>query len=163
MRTFANERYDYERNTMADLKTKPTAVSVDTFLGSLGNDKKRADALVVLEMMKKVTGEKPKMWGPSIIGFGEYHYVYESGHEGDMCLMGFSPRKASMTIYFWPGFEERFAAEFAKLGKYKASKACLYINKLADVDLDVLRDLIQKSYDEGIARTKPKKPAKPKK
>lgn len=149
---------------MAELKTKPTAVSVDTFLSAIDDDTRRADALALVAMMKKITGEKPKMWGPSIVGFGQYHYVYESGHEGDMCRAGFSPRKPALVIYFNAGLEQTFAAELAKLGKYKASKACLYIKRLSDVDLDVLRDMIQKSFNQvaGQATAPTSHKAKPK-
>jgi hypothetical protein len=96
---------------MAELKTKPTAVSVDSFLEGVVDAQRRADAYTILEMMKEITSEPPKMWGPSIVGFGEYHYVYASGHEGDICLTGFSPRKSALTLYFSCVLDARFAAQ----------------------------------------------------
>lgn len=130
---------------MADNKTKPTAVSVDDFIAKIENDRRRTDALAALKIYKEITGLPPVMWGPSIIGFGSLHYVYETGREGDMPAAGFSPRKASMTFYVGNKFE---GAEelYAKLGKHKKSVACLYINKLDDVDLDVLYEIIARQY-----------------
>ena len=130
---------------MAENKTKPTSASVDDFIANIENPRRRADALTALKMYKEVTGLPPVMWGPSIIGFGSLHYVYETGREGDMPAAGFSPRKASMTFYVGNKFEG--AKElYAKLGKYKKSVACLYINKLEDVDLDVLHEIIAREY-----------------
>ena len=145
---------------MAELKTKPTGVSVHDFLSAVADERKRADAFTILEMMADITGESPKMWGPSIIGFGQYHYVYDSGHEGDMCLTGFSPRKDALTLYFMAGLEERFAAQLQQLGKVKTGKGCLYIKKLADVDLAVLREMIQANvaYLASISK-QPSEPA----
>jgi hypothetical protein len=140
---------------MPETKTKPTAASVDSFLNGVADLQQRADAFQLLEIMKEITGHQPKMWGPSIVGFGEYHYVYESGHEGDICLTGFSPRKDALTVYFMAGFEERFAAQLKKLGKVKTSKACLYIKKLADVDLAVLREMIRANLAHLTAMSKP--------
>lgn len=131
---------------MAETKTKPTDVSVEAFLDKVPEKKKREDAFVVLEMMKRVTGLEPVMWGPTMIGFGSYHYKYDSGHEGDAFLTGFSPRKQSMTIYLIPGFSEQFQPLLQKLGKHKTSVACLYINKLADVDMKVLEKLVSESF-----------------
>jgi hypothetical protein len=128
---------------MAENKTKQTGASVKKFIAAIANEQKRTDALVVLDLMQRATKAEPKMWGPSIIGFGFVHYKYESGHEGDMCLMGFSPRKASHSIYL-PGGPAAYPKELKQLGKHKASKACLYINKLADVDLAVLKKMIEK-------------------
>jgi hypothetical protein len=125
----------------AELKTKPTKADVEKFLNNIKDDKNRDDAFKILKMMKQITREKPKMWGPSIIGFGSYHYKYESGREGDMCIIGFSPRKQSLTIYIMPGFD-RYEKLMKKLGKFKTGKSCLYINKLEDVDIKVLRELI---------------------
>ena len=105
---------------------------------------RRADAVVVLGMMQRVTGEQATMWGPSIIGFGKYHYRYASGHEGDMCRIGFSPRSANLVLYVG-GFRE-YDDLLGRLGKYKRSKACLYLNKLADVDLGVLEEIVHRSY-----------------
>jgi hypothetical protein len=124
-----------------ELKTKATKSSVEKFLDSIESEQKRDDAYTILDMMQKAIKEEPKMWGPSIIGFGTYHYKYDSGHEGDMCRIGFSPRKAALTLYILMGFEG-YDELMAKLGKYKTSKACLYIKKLEDVDLKVLKQLI---------------------
>ena len=137
---------------MAENKTQKTGASVDEFLASVPNEKRRADGLVLLDMMKDVTGLEPEMWGPSIIGFGEYHYRYESGREGDMPLVGFSPRSKSLSLYVMPDFGE-FDDLLSKLGKHRTGVSCLYVNKLDDVDTGVLRELIARSYrymrDEG--------------
>ena len=132
---------------MAENKTKPTSASVDDFIAAIENPRRRADALVSLAIYKEVTGLQPVMWGPSIIGFGSSHYVYETGREGDMPAAGFSPRKANLTFYVGDDFEGA-AALYARLGKHKKSVACLYINKLDDVDLDVLREIIARQYAE---------------
>lgn len=132
---------------MAENKTKPTAASVEDFINAIENPRRRADALVSLAIYKEVTGLQPVMWGPSIIGFGSIHYVYETGREGDMPAAGFSPRKANMTFYVGDNFEGAQAL-YARLGKHKKSVACLYINKLDDVDLDVLREIIARQYAE---------------
>lgn len=130
---------------MAENKTKPTAASVDDFIANIENPRRRTDALTALKLYKEVTGLPPVMWGPSIIGFGTSHYVYETGRAGDMPAAAFSPRKANMTFYVGDGFEG--AAElYARLGKHKKSVACLYINKLDDIDLDVLREIIAREY-----------------
>ncbi len=130
---------------MAENKTKPTAASVDDFIANIENPRRRTDALTALKLYKEVTGLPPVMWGPSIIGFGTSHYVYETGRAGDMPAAAFSPRKATMTFYVGDGFEG--AAElYARLGKHKKSVACLYINKLDDIDLDVLREIIAREY-----------------
>ena len=130
---------------MAENKTKPTSASVDEFIGSIENSRRRHDALIALKIYEEITGLPPVMWGPSIIGFGSLHYVYETGREGDMPAAAFSPRKASLTFYVGDKFE---GAEklYAKLGKYKKSVACLYINKLEDVDLDVLSEINASDY-----------------
>ena len=131
---------------MAENKTRPTAASVDDFIAGLENARRRADASVALEMYKEITGLEPVMWGPSIIGFGSRHYAYESGREGDMPLACFSPRKANMTFYVGDEFDG--AKElYAKLGKHRKSTACLYINKLDDVDLGVLREIITRQMN----------------
>jgi hypothetical protein len=127
-------------------KTKETNASVIDFLNAVPNERRRTDSLAILQLMKDVTGEEPKMWGDSIVGFGRYHYKYESGREGDMPLIGFSPRKQNLTLYILMGFDG-FDDLRDRLGKHKVSKACLYINKLADVDEDVLREMVQRSYD----------------
>jgi hypothetical protein len=130
---------------MAENKTKPTSASVDDFIANLENTRRRTDALTALMIYKKITGLPPVMWGPAIIGFGSLHYVYETGREGDMPAAAFSPRKTCMTFYVDNKFE---GAEklYAKLGKHKKSVACLYINKLDDVDLDVLYEIIAREY-----------------
>jgi hypothetical protein len=129
---------------MAENKTKPTKVSVAAFIDALTDETRRADAKTLVKLMQSATSEKPKMWGPSIIGFGSYHYKYESGREGDMPLAGFSPRKAATVLYGMIGFTESEAL-LAKLGKYTAGAGCLYIKKLADVDQKVLESLVLKS------------------
>ena len=129
---------------MAELKTKATDASVEAFLHGVENEKKREDAFAILALMAEVTGEPPKLWGSTIIGFGSYHYKYASGHEGDACLTGFSPRKQNLVLYILAGFDQ-YDALLAKLGKYKTGKSCLYINKLADVDQTVLRELVSQS------------------
>lgn len=129
---------------MAELKTKQTDADVFAFLQTVESEKKREDALAILQIMTEVTGEPPKLWGPSMIGFGAYHYKYASGHEGDAFLTGFSPRKQNFSLYIMGGFA-RYEELLAQLGKYKTAKACLYINKLADVDSTVLRQLVAES------------------
>jgi hypothetical protein len=130
---------------MAELKTKPTSTSVAAFLEAIDNPSRADDARTIKALMERLTGEKPKMWGPSIVGFGNYHYKYDSGHEGDFFITGFSPRKKALTLYIMPGFG-RYDGLMARLGKYKTGKSCLYINKLSDVDMDVLEELIASSY-----------------
>ena len=129
---------------MAETKTKPTAVSVKDFISTVPDEQKRKDSLVLIDMMSKITKEEPKMWGPSIIGFGSYHYKYESGHEGDMCITGFSPRKAAISVHILMGFNKS-PELMKKLGKYKMGKSCLYVKKLTDIDTKVLEELIEES------------------
>ena len=129
---------------MAELKTKQNDGSVESFLNGIADERKRQDAFALLDLMRKVTKEEPKLWGSSIVGFGSYHYKYASGHEGDMCLTGFSPRKQSLTLYIMPGFED-YGDLLKKLGKHKLGKACLYINRLDDVHLPTLRELVKQS------------------
>ena len=131
---------------MADLKTKPTQLSVAAFVDALTDPVRRADAKALVKLMQTATGEKPKMWGPSIIGFGSYHYAYDSGREGDMPLAGFSPRKAASVLYIGIG-SSNAEALLARLGKHTTGKGCLYIKKLADVDLKVLEQLITQSSE----------------
>lgn len=139
-----------------DIKTQPTAVSVKDFVAAVENDTRRKDAEQLLKLFAKVTGWKPKMWGPTIVGYGTYHYTYDTGREGDACVVGFSPRKASLSIY-WGGSESaETQALFAKLGKHKMGGGCLYINKLADVDMAVLEKLLS----SGLAHMKKKWPVK---
>ena len=129
---------------MADNKTKMTDESVVAFLNKIEDDTRKQDCLTVMELMKEVTGEDARMWGSSIVGFGSYHYRYESGREGDSTLVGFSPRKQNLTLYIMAGFDE-YEGLRDKLGKIKMGKGCLYVNKLADVDLQVLRELVKQS------------------
>lgn len=129
---------------MAELKTQKNEASVEAFLNSVSDEKKREDSFAILELMQEVTGEAPAMWGDSIVGFGSYHYKYASGREGDWFLTGFSPRKRNLTLYIMAGFKQ-YETLLAKLGKYKTGKSCLYINRLADVDLPTLRELIRQS------------------
>jgi hypothetical protein len=131
---------------MAEQKTKPTSQTVESFLDKVESEQVRDDCAALIKMMKKVTGSPAKMWGPSIIGFGQYHYKYESGHEGYSCLAGFSPRKGNLTVYVMPG-SDKHEKLLAKLGKFKTTKACLYIKKLADIDMDVLEELVKSSVD----------------
>lgn len=125
------------------MKTKPTGVSIDTFLETV-SDKRREEAHTLIAMMQEISGEQPYMWGPSIIGFGTMHYKYESGREGDTPILAFSPRKASFTVYF-EGFD-KYSKELRVLGKHTHSVSCLYINKLSDINLDVLRKMLRQSY-----------------
>lgn len=136
---------------MADNKTKPTKLSVAAFIDALTDQTRRADAKTLVKLMQSASGEKPKMWGPSIIGFGSYHYTYESGREGDMPLIGFSPRKAATVLYNLTGFSGSEAL-LAKLGKHTKGGGCLYIKKLADVDQQVLEALVVKSLAAMRAR-----------
>jgi len=129
---------------MADLKTQRTKASVEQFLNSVEPEGKRVDSFALLELMREVTGEEPAMWGPSIVGFGSYHYKYASGREGEWMVVGFSPRKRNLTLYIMDGFHG-YQSLLQKLGKYSTGKSCLYINKLADVDLSTLRELIKQS------------------
>jgi hypothetical protein len=125
---------------MAETKTKPTEVSVDAFIDAVVDPVRREDAKAVRAMMERVTGEPARMWGPSIIGFGSYHYRYDSGHEGDACRLGFSPRRAELALYVLTGAPEQ-DAQLARLGKHRTGKACLYVKKLADVDMAVLEEI----------------------
>jgi uncharacterized protein YbjQ (UPF0145 family) len=127
---------------MAENKTKQTGQSVTEFLSALEDEIQRKDAKALAAMMKKAVGKPGRMWGSGMVGFGEYHYKYASGHEGDCFLTGFSPRKGNLTLYIMPGFE-RYKDLMNKLGKFKTGKSCLYIKRLADVDLDALRELIR--------------------
>lgn len=144
---------------MSDLKTRPTGESVTSFLQDVEDERRRADAFAVLEMMRRITGEEPEMWGPSIVGFGSYHYEYESGRAGDWFETGFSPRKTALTLYIMSGFREHDEL-MARLGKHKTGKSCLYIKRLEDVDLQVLEELIRRSVEHVRARSaKPPKDA----
>jgi len=129
---------------MAENKTNQNKASVVAFLNAIDDKRKKADTKKVAAMMRKATGCRAKMWGTSIVGFGQYHYKYASGREGDWALTGFSPRKQNLVVYIMPGFKP-FDSLLKKLGKYKTGKSCLYLNKLADVDEDVLEKLINQS------------------
>ena len=129
---------------MAEIKTKPTGISAADFIDAVPDATRREDAKTVCAMLERITGEPPKMWGPSIVGFGSYHYKYDSGHEGTMCRLGFSPRKAQLVLYILTG-DEGQADKLARLGKHKTGKSCLYINKLADVDMAVLETITRDS------------------
>jgi len=131
---------------MAALKTKATSDNVQQFLNSLENDQKRSDCITLLELLEDITSEKACMWGAAIIGFGRYHYVYDSGREGDWFLTGFAPRKQNITIYLMGGLTEH-AHLMEKLGKYKQGKGCIYINKLSDINTTLLRSLCEASVD----------------
>ena len=131
---------------MAELKTRKNEKSVGEFIDGVPDEKRREDARVIVKMMEKASGYAPAMWGDSIVGFGEYHYRYASGREANWMLVGFSPRKQDLTLYIMSGFEQ-YDQLLAKLGKYKTGKSCLYIKKLADVDQDVLRELVEKSVE----------------
>jgi hypothetical protein len=129
---------------VAELKTRPTDASVEDFLNTVEPATKRQDAFTLLELMKEVTGEEPQMWGENIVGFGRYHYKYASGREADWMLTGFSPRKQNLTVYIMAGFE-RYDDLLARLGKHSTGSSCLYIKKVQDIDLDVLRGLVKAS------------------
>ena len=132
---------------MAEAKTKPTGASVKAFLDAIEEEARRKDAKALAALMKRVTGCTPRMWGPSIVGFGSYHYEYASGHSGDSCVVGFSPRKGEISLYLMnvgEGAEKLFAA----LGNHRRGKACVYVKRLADVSLPVLEQLVARSFAE---------------
>ena len=129
---------------MAEQKTKPTTASVEEFVNAIDDPKRRADCAALVALMKKITKCEPKMWGSSIVGFGDHHYRYESGHEGDTFVLGFSPRKAALTLYLCSGID-RFQDTLNQLGKHKTGKGCLYIRSLEDVDQTVLATLLKKA------------------
>ncbi|QTH45582.1 DUF1801 domain-containing protein [Cohnella sp. LGH] len=131
---------------MYEQKTKETENSVIEFIESVDHPKKREDGYKLLDIFAETTGYPGKMWGPSIIGFGSYHYKYATGHEGDAPLVGFSPRKAKISLYFAPGDSQREEL-LQKLGKHTTGKACVYINKLDDIDIETLKTLIRQSVD----------------
>ena len=132
---------------MAELKTKPTNESVKEFINKIADEERRADCFEVAKIMEEVTGEKPKMWGPSIVGFGSYHYKYESGREGDWPVAAFSPRKKDLTVYLMMGFEKHHEL-MQKLGKHSKSKSCLYIKRLSDIHTPTLKKLIRASVKQ---------------
>jgi len=132
---------------MYDLKTKPTDSSVTAFLDSIPDETKRNDCYKIAEILQEISGFEAKMWGTAIIGFGSYHYKYESGHEGDMCMIGFSPRKANITLYLF-AYVVQNESLTKDLGKFKTGKGCLYINKLSDINLDVFKNMVVKSIEK---------------
>lgn len=136
---------------MYEAKTKPTTASVTAYLNAIEDESRRRDCKALAALMRKVTGCRPRMWGPSIVGFGSYHYTYASGHEGDSCVLGFSSRKADITVYLVPGFA---GAEplLAKLGKHRTGKGCLYLKRLDGVDMAVLEQLLVRSVEETRRR-----------
>jgi hypothetical protein len=134
-----------------EAKTKPTEVSVEDFIASLADPRRREEAAAIDAMMRRVTGEQPRMWGPTMVGYGAYHYRYDSGHEGDAMRIGFSPRKAENVLYVLSYSDPDNAREKAlldRLGKHRRGKTCLYVRKLADVDMDVLEQLSRLSWED---------------
>ncbi len=136
---------------MVELKTKPTEANVEEYLDTIEDPRRRADCAAISALMKKVTKCEPRMWGPSIVGFGSYHYRYETGHEGDACLAGFSPRKPEIVVYIADAFESREKL-LQELGKHRASKVCVYIKRLSDIDVAVLEKLVKASVAEARRR-----------
>lgn len=132
---------------MSENQTRPTDADVRAFLEQAEPGRRRVDALRLDEIFREVTGWSPTLWGPSIVGYGSYHYKYDSGREGDMCATGFSPRKSNLVLYIMPGYQN-YGALLDRLGKHKLGKSCLYLNKLADVDEGVLRELIRTGLDD---------------
>ena len=132
---------------MAELKTKQTDASVKDFLNQIPDEERRKDCLAVAKIMEEITGSKPKMWGPSIIGFGSYHYKYASGREGDWMITGFSPRKKDLTLYIMMGFE-KYPELMKQLGKHSTGKSCLYIKRLSDIHVPTLKKLIKQSVKQ---------------
>ena len=129
----------------SDNKTKPTPVSPAEFVAAVEHPTRRAVGEKLLGWFEEVTGYTPRMWGPSLVGYGRYHYKYDSGREGDMLITGFSPRKANLVLYIMPGYRD-MSDKLARLGKHKVGKSCLYINKLADIDMDVLREIVEDGF-----------------
>ena len=138
---------------MAELKTKLTDASVTDYLNAIENEQVRQDCFVILEIMQEATKAKPQMWGDSIVGFGTYHYVYASGREGDWPLTGFASRKKNITLYIMAGFEQ-YEELLSRLGKFSRGKACLYIKRLSDIDMPMLKELVQASVDRMIRTNK---------
>ena len=142
---------------MAQNKTQPTTVDVDAFLSAVEPERRREDGQALNTLFKRVTGWAPVMWGPSMIGYGSYHYRYDSGREGMSLATGFSPRKSNLSIYIMPGYAD-YSAILDRLGKHKTGKSCLYVNRLSDVDLDVLAELIQAGLND-LGRKWPVRPS----
>jgi hypothetical protein len=132
-------------------KTRATDADVTAFLEAVGHPGRRADALALDRLFRDVTGWNPRMWGPTMVGYGQYHYVYASGREGDMLATGFSPRKSNLSIYIMPGYQD-YSAILARLGKHRHGKSCLYVNKLADIDTGVLEELIRAGLEDLQAK-----------
>ncbi|MCA9735746.1 MAG: DUF1801 domain-containing protein [Deferribacteres bacterium] len=129
---------------MAEPKTKPTEASVSEYINTIEDETRREDCWTVHKIMREVTQAEPIMWGPSIVGYGTYHYVYKSGQEGDWMITGFANRKQALTLYIMAGFS-KYDELMARLGKFQTGKSCLYVKKLADIDLDILQELIKES------------------
>jgi hypothetical protein len=142
---------DIEADNMAELKTKPTTASVTDFLNAVDDEERRKDCFAVAKIMQQATGAKPRMWGPSIVGFGDYRFTNARGQSTDWFLIGFSPRKRDLTLYVMPG-SPRHAEHLNALGKHTTGKVCVYIKRLADVDQDVLRRLVEGSVEHLRAR-----------
>ena len=140
---------------MAENKTRPTLASVETFLAGVADASRREDCQALLRLMRRVTGYQPRMWGPSMVGFGSYHYKYGSGREGDWFLTGFSPRKADLTLYITPGLD-RYKGLLKRLGKHKTGRSCLYVKRLADVDLAVLTELVATAHRDILELSNPR-------
>ncbi len=136
---------------MAELKTKETSASVQAYLEAIEDESRRRDCTAIVEIMSRVTGKEPKMWGSGIVGFGSYHYTYESGHEGDTCLIGFAARKGDISLYISSSFDRREAL-LAELGKHKTGKAGLYIKRLSDIRVPVLEHLVAETVAERQRR-----------
>lgn len=136
---------------MAENKTKATRASVEGYIAAIGDEARRTDCRALLKLMSDATKEKPTMWGTSIVGFGSYHYRYDSGREGDMCIVGFSSRKGDISLYLTAGFEGRDAL-LARLGKHKVAKACLYVRRMSDVDPKVLKQLVAAAFEDRKRR-----------
>ncbi len=137
---------------MSEVKTVPTGVSVEEFIAGVEPASKREDARILDALFRKVTGQEPQMWGPSIIGYGAYHYKYDSGREGDMCRAGFSPRKARHSLHLMGRYcddatGKKVDALLENMGKHKTGASCVYVNKLADIDLDVLEEIVSECWD----------------
>lgn len=142
---------------MAQNKTRPTPEDVAAYIDAVEPEGRREDARTLDALFRRVTGWSPRMWGPSMIGYGSYHYTYDSGREGDFLATGFAPRKANLSIYILPGYTD-YGSILDRLGKHKTGKSCLYISRLSDVDLDVLAELIQAGLDD-LGRTWPVRPS----
>jgi hypothetical protein len=136
---------------VATLKTQPNDADVDAFIAAIDDPRKRKDSEAICRLMSEETGEPPRMWGTSIVGFGRYHYAYASGREGDWMALGFAPRKANLTLYLMDGFSG-YGELLARLGKHSTGASCLHIKRLGDVDVDVLRELVRRSYEHTSAR-----------